>query len=414
MKSGTSVLGLARGLLSPGNIRILALTSMLTGIYVSMLNTILQPFVVTNLGFDVLTLGVLVAIGARPLGIASSTVQPFAGALADILGRRRLILLGSAVGVMSMVSFAVSAVTRSLVPLSLGYLLLGLSLLASPASQAMTAETVGMDPGRVNVAFSLIFLFSSIPGAIIPFFAGYLVSAVGYAVLFTAAAILEAANLLVLFPQLRETQPAQNQAGGAGRRFSLSQSIHIPRGLVRIFIPFAMDGFTFGVGGSIIYGLWSSYFGFSQEEIGLIQGTLSVSIVASQYFATRLLLVAGPRRTLAFSEFLTVVTLLAWLVLPILPVLILIAVVFGISVATWVPAVSSLLMAAAPVEERGSVGGKLAAFRGLIAFPAPIIGGLIYTAYGYYVPVFISLIGEAFTVVAILKLLPELSPSPQG
>jgi hypothetical protein len=53
------------------------------------------------------------------------------------------------------------------------------------------------------------------------------------------------------------------------------------------------------------------------------------------------------------------------------------------------------------------VSGKLAAFRGLIGFPAPIIGGLLFSAFGYYIPVSLSLVGEAFTTVAILKLLPH-------
>lgn len=409
-KSGTSVFTLVRGLLLPGNIRILAFTSMMTGIYVSLLNTILQPFVVQYLGFDVAILGVLVAVGARPSGLASSMIQPFAGALADLLGRRRLIFVGSAVGVLSMVSFFAAAETRSLVPLSLGYFFLGLSLLGNPASQAMIAETVAMEPGRVNVAYSVVFFFSALPGAVIPFFVGYFVSSVGYAILFGASAFLEAANLFVLFPQLRETRPPPGMGDGiAPHRFSLSQSVRLPRSLIRIFIPFAMDAFCFGVGGSIVYGMWSDYFGFTQGEIGLIYGVFSVSIVASQYFATRLLIVAGIRKTLAFSEFLTVVVLLSWLLDPVLPLLLVTSVVFGLSVATWVPAVSSLLMANAPVEERGSVLGKLAVFRGLIAFPAPILGGLIYGAYGYYLPVFLSVVGESITVVAILRLIPETS-----
>lgn len=409
-KSGAGISSMARYILVPGNIRILALASMLTGTYISMLNTILQPFVVTNLNFGVVILGVLVAVGARPSGLASSIIQPFAGKLADILGRKPLILLGSAVGVCSMVAFFVAAETRSLLPLSVGYFLLGLSLLGSPASQAMTAETVAMDPGKVKIAFSVVFFFTALPGAVIPFFVGYLASSLGFAVLFAASAVLEAANLLALFPQLKETLPeshAPPRENKIRRGFSLREAVRLPPGFTRFFIPFAMDAFSFGIGGGLIYGLWSGYFHFSLDEIGLISGTLSVSIVATQYFATRILLAIGARRTLALSESLCVLVLLGWIFVPQLGPLLLISVVFGFSIATWVPAVSSMLMAAAPVEERGSIGGKLAAFRGLIAFPAPILGALIYDAYGYYVPVALSAVGISVTVVAILRLLPE-------
>jgi MFS family permease len=408
-KSGAGVFTMARGLLVPGNIRILALASMLTGTYVSMLNTILQPFVVNFLGLNVAVLGTLVAVGARPSGLASSIIQPVAGRLADVLGRKRLIILGSAVGVGSMISFLIAAATLSFVPLSVGYFLFGLSLLGNPASQAMTAETVAMDPVRVNVAFGVVYFFTSLPGAIVPFFVGY----IGYAVIFGVAALLETINLLVLFPQLRETrQPADQGEVRPLPRFSLKETIRLPAGFIRIFVPFAMDAFSWGIGGAIIYGMWTDYFKFTNEDIGLIYGTFCVSIVATQYFATRLLVTVGPRKTLAFSEFLTVVVLLGWLLSPHLIPLIGFAVVFGVSVATWVPALSSLLMAAAPVEERGSIGGKLAAFRGLAGAPAPILGGLIYGALGYYVPVFLSLTGESVTVLAILWLLPKSPASP--
>ncbi|MBI3840593.1 MAG: MFS transporter, partial [Thaumarchaeota archaeon] len=401
-----SIITVSRGLLRLGNIRVLALTSMTTGVYLSLLGTILQPFVVSDLGFSVTILGILVSIGSRPLGLASSIVQPFTGYLSDVLGRKLLIAIGSAVGVSSMLFFLLAAATHNLLPLSLGYTLLGLSLLGNPATQAMIAETVEMDPGRLNVAFSVVFFFTALPGAIIPFAAGYLVQTFGFVLLFAAAGVLESVNLLVMIPQLRETRagPVPTGEQTPRRKFSFSRATLPPRGLVKLFIPFAMDAFFYGVGGAIIYGVWAKQFGFTAGDIGLIFGTLSVSIVLSQYPATKLLLKIGTRRTLALSEALTVVIMFGWLVTDSLPVYILLSIIFGISVALWVPAISALFMRAAPVEERGGISGKLAAFRGLIAVPAPFLGGLLYSTYGYYVPVFIGMAGEAVTVVALLKL----------
>ena len=400
------VSALARGVEFRGNVRLLALTSMSTGTYVTMLNALLQPFVVKSLGYSVLILGILVALGARPSGLASSVIQPFAGRLADLLGRKPLILAGSVVGIFSMVSFLLAATTRSLLPLVLGYAFYGLALLGYPASQAAIAESVAMDQRKLKVAFSLVFFFTYLPGVVAPGIGGYIATTLGYAVLFGAAALLETANLLMLTSSFRETRKSKDgQVHPPG--FSVRQALRIPPDLRRIFIPFAMDAFSFGLGGSIVYGLWSSAFGFTATNIGLIAATLAASIVASQYLATRILLRAGARSTLAFSEFLTVVVLAGWLVSPTVPAAILMALVFGFSVSTWTPSLSSLLMAAAPVEERGSVSGKLAAFRGLVGAPAPFIGGYLFTALGYYPPLMLSLVGEAITTVAILKLLPR-------
>jgi MFS family permease len=408
-KPWSGVLAFGKGLEFQGNIRVLALTSMTTGTYVTMLNALLQPFVVKSLGYSVFILGILVAVGARPSGLASSIVQPFAGHLADILGRKPLIAAGSAAGIFSMASFLLAATTHDLLPLASGYVFYGLALLGYPASQASIAESVAMDQRKLKVAFSLVFLFTYLPGVVAPGIGGYIATTLGYAVLFGAAALLESANLIIFLSALRETrQPAKVADGSLGhRRFSFRRALGIPPNLMKIFAPFAMDAFSYGLGGSIVYGFWSSAFAFTPTDIGLIAATLSASIVASQYVATRILLRAGPRKTLAFSEFLTVVVLAGWLVSPTVPAAILLALIFGFSVSTWTPSLSSLLMAAAPVEERGSVSGRLAIFRGLIGTPAPLIGGYLFTAYGYYLPLTLSLVGETITAFAILKLLPR-------
>lgn len=405
----SGVSGFVRGAEFQGNVRLLAITSMSTGTYVTMFNALLQPFVVNSLGYSVLVLGILVAVGARPSGLASSIIQPFAGRLADVLGRKPLVIAGSVVGICSMISFLLAATTRSLLPLALGYAFYGLALLGYPASQAAIAESVAMDQRKVKVAFSLVFFFTYLPGVVAPGVGGYIASTFGFAVLFGAAALLETANLIMLASSFRETHEAK---GGSLRTagFPVRQALGIPADLRRILVPFAMDAFSYGLGGSIVYGLWSSAFGFTATDIGLIAATLAASIVGSQYLSTRILLRAGARLTLAFSEFLTVVVLAGWLVSPTVPAAILMALIFGFSVSTWTPSLSSLLMAAAPVEERGSVSGKLAAFRGLVGAPAPFIGGYLFTAFGYSPPLMLSLAGEAVTTVALLKLLPRDAP----
>ena len=57
-----------------------------------------------------------------------------------------------------------------------------------------------------------------------------------------------------------------------------------------------------------------------------------------------------------------------------------------------------------PKERMAEEIGRLNAFRGLVAFPAPYIGGLLYKAFGFRGPITVNLIG-AVTVLILLALL---------
>ncbi len=377
-----------------------------------MLNTTLQPFTL-SLGLGLTELGILQALGSRVGGLSGSLVQPFAGHFADLKGRKVVVILGSATTIFSMFFFFISAITHNHVMLLLGYLLFGLSLLSSPASQALIAESVNLEPEKMGAAFSAVFFFNQIPGAVMAFIAGVVADTLGYYLIFVFSMLLESFNLLLYLTKLKETRHLGNSAVSSSRvSFSLRSAVRIPRSFLGFFATFATDAFSFGITGAILYGMLVKQYGFSNTDIGLIVGTLSLALIVAQYPAARFLLRVGPRRSLAFSEFLSVLVLIGWNLANSLPLFVLLSVLFGVSIATWVPAQQSLLMAHAPPEERGSLGGKLAAFRGLVAFPAPIIGGVLYDSFGYHAPVTASLLGIVVALIMIFRLLPETHRKP--
>ena len=403
-----SIFTLFRGLLLQGNIRVLATTSLITGSYLSMLNVTMQQFVL-SLGLGLPVLGLLQALGNRPWGLSSSLIQPFAGHYADIFGRKFIIVLGSAVSILSMVFFLLAATTHSWPALVIAFLLYGLALLSSPASQAVIAESVNLHPEKMGVAFTTVFFFTSIPGALTAFVAGVVADALGYYLLFAAALLLEGANLIILLTKLKETRATDRSSVKLGRRtsFSIRDAVKIPSGFLGFFATFATDAFSFSITSSILYGMLVKQYGYSNTDIGLIGGTLSFAIILAQYPAARFLLRVGPKSSLAFSEFLSVLLLLGWNLASSLSFFVLLSILFGISIATWVPAQASLMMTHAPPEERGSLGGKLAAFRGLATFPAPIIGGVLFDNFGYHAPITMSFVGIVLALLMIIKLLPD-------
>jgi len=398
---------MSRTLLNNRNIRALAVTGLISGVYVGMLNGVLQLFP-ASLGFGVATLGILQAVGNRFSGIAASIAQPIAGHLSDIHGRKVMIVVGSITTILSMALFVVAAISTNGVCLFAAFFVFGVSVLGSPPSQAMVAESVGLDTTKMNVAYSVVFLLSSIPGVVTPYLAGVMAGSYGYVVIFLTAALLESVDLFLYVKELYETRsmtrPGQVPSPS---EFSLRKSFSIPRGSWGYFSALAMDAFTFGITTTIIYAMIQAKFGYSDAQIGVMVSVFSLAIILSQYPATKLLLVLGGRRTIAFSEALGTVLMAGWAVAGSFPAFLLLSVVFGASVSTWVPGVQSLVMSNSPEHERGGIGGKVAAVRGLVAFPAPILGGFLYQSLGYEVPVIASAVGTAITVVLLLKYVPE-------
>ena len=403
---GGGLLGLSWDLLRDRNIRVLAVTGLISGVYIGMLNGVLQLFPAT-LGFGVATLGILQAVGNRFAGISAAIAQPIAGHLSDIYGRKVMVAVGSATTILSMGLFIVAAVTASWWSLFGAFFVYGVSVLGSPASQAMVAESVAMDTSKMNVAYSVVFLLSSIPGVVTPYLAGSVADSYGYVAIFLSAALLESVDLSLYVRELYETRPVAKESPVASSGFSLRQSFKIPRGSWGYFGALAMDAFTFGITTNIIYAMIQAKFVYSDAQIGIIVGATALATIVAQYPATKLLLALGGRRTIAFSEALGTVLMVGWAVAGSFPAFLLLSILFGASISTWVPAVQSIVMANSPAHERGGIGGKVAAVRGLVAFPAPILGGLLYQAYGYEAPLVASAVGTVVTVGLLLKYLPE-------
>lgn len=400
------IFGLSRTLLLNRNIRVIAITGLVSGIYIGMLNVVLQLFP-GALGFGVAALGILQALGNRFSGAAATIVQPLAGHYSDLHSRRQAIILGSAVTILSMLCFVGSALTASGLLLLLAFVLYGVSMLGSPASQALVAESVDMDPGQMDIAYSVVFFLGTIPGVVSPYLAGVVLDSYGYVAIFAAAVLLESVDLYLYWKELFETRHTVALNSVSGRRFSFGEALRLPKASWGYYGSLAMDAFAFGITTSIIYAMVVDQFGFSGADIGLLVAVWNLAMLASQYPATRVLLWLGAKKTIVLSEALGTLLMAGWALSNSLSDFVALSVVFGVTVTTWVPGVQSLLMTQSPPGERGSFGGKVAGFRGLVAVPAPIIGGLLYQYIGYEAPLIASLVGTMVCVAMMIRFIPE-------
>ncbi len=398
-----------------GNVAVMAVSGLLQGSYTGMLNTILQPFTL-SIGLSLAALGILQSLGNRTGGLAGSLVQPVGGYLSEIFGRKAITLAGSALAMAAMSFFLLAALTHAPLILVPAYLLYGGSLLSLPASQVLVAETVGLDYGKMKIAFSIVFLFANLPAAFTSFLGGILADSLGYYVVFACAVSLEAVNFTLYSTKLKETGHPVEESGPGKFGASvlareilkrLARAMSPPRGLRGYFAAFAVDLFAFSITGYIIYGMIATQYHYSDAKLGLISGVYFIVLVVGQIPATRLMMKIGAKRSIALSESLSFVQWIGVFLVRTFPAFLIFAAIWAFTGVLWQPPAQSMLMTVAPSDARAELTGKLAAFKGVLAFPAPIIGGILFQTLGFGAPLIASAIGALCALVMIVKFLPR-------
>jgi len=382
------------------NLSILAATSFLRGATNSAYGVIWQPFVL-SLGASMPTLGLLSSLGGMG-GIVTTLIQPLGGWFADRLGRRPFLLASSLALLFAYALFILAGLLGVWTLLLVGVVALGASALSRPATSSLTAESVRTE--RQGSAFSLMLVAGMVPGIIAPAAGGWLADRFGLISVFPVMIALEAATLILVWRYLHETPVAPKPTipwREAGR--ALLRSVVPPPGLTGFFCASAADSFFWGMGWGLLYGMLTDTHHFTTEQLGIMSSVMSLSWAVMQMPIGRYLDRRSSKAIMIFSELSGVPLMLIWLTQTRFEIFVVSQVLFALTAATWVPVVNTHLTRSVGAAERAEAFGRLSAFRGLIAFPAPTIGGLLYDWGGMRAPLVANLLG-IFLVVAILIL----------
>jgi MFS family permease len=389
------------------NLSILGATAFLRGAHTSAYNVVWQPFVL-SLGASMPTLGLLNSLGGLN-GIVTTLVQPLGGWLADRRGRKPLIVAASITTIASYVLFWFAGALNLWLLLVLGVIALGASALSFPARNSMTAESVR---ARHGSAFSAILVAGMVPGIVVPALAGVMADQLGYISIFPFAVALEALGLLLVWRYLRETR-AENGDGISWRGSArvLARSIVPPAGLTGFFCAVGADAFFWGIGWGLLYGMLTETYHFSAADLGVMSSVMSLAWALMQMPVGRYIDHSNVKGLMILSEALGVPLMLIWLTQTRVEVFAAAQIIFAATAATWSPTISTFLTRQVSAEERAEAFGRLYMFRGLVAFPAPTIGGFLYAWGGMTAPLIANLIG-ILIVIAILMLFVREPESP--
>ncbi|HID87306.1 MAG TPA: MFS transporter, partial [Anaerolineae bacterium] len=365
-----------------------------------------QPFVL-SLGAPMSTLGLLESLGGRR-GIVTALIQPVSGWLSDRLGRKPLIALGSLLGLLLVLFYILAAVLgdwRWLLP---GVVLLGATMVSRPAESSLIAESA--QASRRGMAYSLLMVSWIAPGVFAPTLGGFIADRWGFTPVFLVRFGLEALRLLLILWLLEETLVRATQDIPLGDLKGVLVRVIVPPGELRGFYwATAVDIFVWGLGSALLFGMVSKTHGFTALQLGIMSSLLSSVWTLSQLPIGRLIDRYGCKPFLALSEALGLFVVGGWLFSTSFVAFAALYALFGLVASTWVPAQQALLANSVPAEVRGEAMGRLSAFRGLVGFPAPYIGGLLYDRFGFQAPILANLVGVAIALVAIILAVREPS-----
>jgi len=386
------------------NMRVIAITAFLAGLFSSMIQAVWQPFVL-SLGAPMSTLGLLESLGGWR-GIVTALIQPIGGWLSDRLGRKPLVVLGGLLGLLAVSFFVLAAIANDWRLLLPGVIFLGAAMASRPAGSSLVAESV--QASQRGTAYSIMMVSWITPGIFAPALGGFIADRWGFIPVFLIRFVLEGLRLLLILWLLQETlSEVSGLISVSELKGVLVRMVVPPRELRGLYWAMAIDIFVWGLGSALLFGMLNRSYGFTIFQLGVMSSLFSTVWALSQLPIGKLVDRYGCKPFLAFSEAAGIFLVTGWLFSRSFAAFAALHAYFGILAATWVPAQQVLLANSVPAKQRGEAMGRLSAFRGLIGFPAPYIGGLLYDRFGFQAPILANLVGVVIALVAIIVAVKE-------
>jgi predicted MFS family arabinose efflux permease len=334
----------------------------------------------------------------------------FAGALADRVDRRRLLIAVQAYAAVATAALTALAVAGVLDAVSLLVLMFAIgcaAALTTPAWQAIQPELVPRE--QLRSAASLDGVAVDAARAIGPPIAGLLVAAAGAAAVFAINAVTFVAVIVALLawkptPSAPETQREPfGQSVLSGIRY-VSHSRHMRRILVRA----ALFAFPASALWALLPVVASQQFHLRAIGYGAVLGTVGVGAVSGALVMTRLTATLSANALLALAALVAAAGLLAAAYLP-LGVAVVLLLLAGVA---WIATLTTLTVAAqvalAPSLRARGLGMYLVILIGSQALGS-LVWGVVASDYGLIVSLTASavLLVVAAASVGVLPLLPE-------
>ena len=381
-----------------GRVLTLSLISVLRGARDNLRMVFWQPFAV-SLGLDMTSVGALESV----MELFKNVLEPSLGAIADSIGRKRLIVAREFLTVLASFAFFLA---WSWHLLFVGVVLIGVANAFVSVWSAVVAESA--EEGKLATIYGLLGTFYTGAGIAGSLGAGYITDAFGYQAVCAVFAALALATLSLVRFRLRETiERSPKRIDWRSTTAALLRAFNPPKKLRGFYLAMVVDLFAFSTGVRILNGMLAKGYGCTPGMIGLCISAMTVTWAVGQIPLSRLADRFGYARFMAASQFLACVMLGIIIYSKEFEYVLLAHFILGAANALWMPSEQAWIADnVSPSERAGSIAG-FSAFRGFIAIPAPILGGFLFDSFGFDVPIAVNLLLAFLDGLLILLLVKE-------
>jgi MFS family permease len=369
-----------------GNIRVLAVQTLISQLGFGMFYVIWQPYILST-GVRVVDLGVVQSV----INLSTAAGLLIWGTMSDRFGRRPIILAAHACRLIAIVALLISGDFLFLLVFAFFMGFSSLFMQGNPARSALIAESVG-DKSRAT-AFSVLMSISMIVNTVTASAGGWLAMTSGYTPIFYVCLVGEALGLLLMFAYLKETrEPVEVEGDKSGGIWEGIKGLLIPEaGMGRLYAILLVMGFGYSTGFSLFYGTLVDNYGFTELQLGLLSTAFNLTWGLSSIPIGRMSDRFGRKPMLMASWAMAIISIVGFIFSRSFEMFLLFEVASGLDPSFWVPAWMSLISEKVPSERRSTVMGKIDATARVAGIPAPWLGGLLYSAYGFGAPLTVHL-----------------------
>jgi len=376
---------ISRFLALEGNIRVLAVQTLLGQIGLGMFYVIWQPYMLST-GITLGQLGLVQSMISVSTGLGLFVW----GYISDNYGRKPVIVACLISRVIAIGFLLVSDSFWAFIGFALFMGFTAMFNMGNPARNAIITESV--DSTQRATALSTIIMIGQAISTVVATLGGWIALRMGYTPIFYLLVIGDTLGVLVCIRYLKETLELNENKEKKNLLDTLRHSLAPESELIRLYIALIAMGFSYGVAYSLLYGALTETFGFTTVQLGLMSTSFNLVWAVDSVPLGKLVDRIGRKKGLIISMAMALVTPIGFLFSTRVEHFIFFYGFSALDIGFWMPSYTSYITETVDSSKRSTVFGKMDAYGKLASLPAPWIAGMLYENVGFYAPMYVQIV----------------------